>query len=100
MRPSDAQIESFLSRLRKAVLEGRVRFSRYAVADLQDMAWSRDDALDHLASLGLEDFLRIETSNVDTLPIWVFEPDDPWFDALWIRLVERSDVVVISFHQG
>ena len=100
MKPSDAMIESFLSRLRKAVFDGRVRFSHYAAEDLQDMAWSRNDALDQLASLNLDDFLRIETSRVDTLPIWVFQPDDPWFDALWIRLVERSGVVVISFHQG
>ena len=32
--------------------------------------------------------------------IWVFTPDLCNGEYLWIRLVERRNIVVISFHEG
>lgn len=65
------------------------------------MEWSAGDLRLQLLDLTAEDFLRIEDS---TAPqgglIWVFTPE-LWDEGqLWIRLVERGGIVVISFHRG
>ena len=77
-----------------------MRFSRYSAESIYDMGWTELDAMEQLAELQSSDFIRTETSIVDELTIWVFTPYEPWFDRLWIRLVERQGMVVISFHQG
>ncbi len=57
------------------------------------MGWLQSEAIDAIYELEPADFLRIDISDHDGADIWVFVPDD-----LWIRLVERAGVVVISFH--
>jgi len=54
-----------------------------------------------LLELAIDDLLRTEQS---TAPegglIWVFTPELWDGSHLWIRLVERAGIVVISFHKG
>lgn len=98
--PAD-QLASFLFRLRCAVTEGRVEIRAYALEGLRDLEWTAEDLRLQLLELAVEDFLRVEDS---TAPqggvIWVFTPEFWDGGHLWIRLVERSGIVVISFHRG
>ncbi len=99
--PSSDQLVSFLQRLRRAVTEGRVEIRAYAVEGLRDLEWTAEDLRLQLIDLAAEDFLRVEDS---TAPqggvIWVFTPEFWDGGRLWIRLVERAGIVVISFHRG
>lgn len=99
--PSAGQLASFLQRLRRAVLEGRVEIRAYALDGLRDLEWTAEDLRLQLLELGAEDFLRVEDS---TAPqggvIWVFTPELWDGGHLWIRLVERAGIVVVSFHRG
>lgn len=98
---SARQVVRFLARLRQAVADRRVEIREYALDGIRDLGWSAEDATAELKELGVDDFLRVEESTALAGDrIWVFTPET-WDDAvLWIRLVERSGVVVISFHRG
>ena len=92
---------AFLRRVRRAVSAGRVEIRAYALDGARDLGWDAADIRAQLLDLVDGDFLRTERS---TAPegglIWVFTPET-WDDEyLWIRLVERKGVVVVSFHQG
>ncbi|MCK6501942.1 hypothetical protein L6R53_00815 [Myxococcota bacterium] len=101
MPPSPEQVSSFLRRLRHSVSEGRLEIRAYALDGMRDLEWTTDDLRLQLLELARTDFLRVEDS---TAPqggiIWVFTPE--YWDGghLWIRLVERAGVVVVSFHRG
>lgn len=101
MPASADQLAAFLQRLRRAVDVGRVEVRAYALDGLRDLEWSAEDLRLQLLELAAEDFLRAEES---TAPegglIWVFTPEVWDGGHLWIRLVERSGIVVISFHRG
>lgn len=54
-----------------------------------------------MLALAVADHERCEHSNVHPDDVvWVFCPDDPYSGALWIRLIERDGIIVVSFHQG
>lgn len=95
------QLVSFLQRVRRAVTEGRVEIRAYAVEGMRDLEWTAEDLRLQLIELAAEDCFRVEDS---TAPqgglIWVFTPEFWDGGHLWIRLVERAGIVVISFHRG
>lgn len=98
---SARQVVRFLARLRRAVALGRVEIREYALEGIRELGWSAEDAAVQLRELGVDDFLRVEESTSVTGDlIWVFTPETLDGTLLWIRLVERSGVVVISFHRG
>ena len=99
--PSAEQIVSFLQRVRRAVTEGRVEIRAYAVEGLRDLEWTAEDLRLQLIELAAEDFLRVGDSIAPQGGIiWVFTPEFWDGGHLWIRLVERAGIVVISFHRG
>ena len=99
--PTVDRIAAFLSRLRRAVAEGRVEIRAYALGGLSDLEWTAEDLRLQLIELTMDDLLRTEES---TAPegglVWVFTPELWDGGYLWIRLVERAGIVVISFHKG
>lgn len=93
---------AFLTRVKRAILAGRVRVSAYArQRALDELGWEERDIIEQVADLQPEDFLRRERSSVypEDL-IWVFCPWDEHHDKLWIRLLEREGVLIISFHRA
>jgi hypothetical protein len=92
-------ISAFLARLRIAVRHGHVWVSAKAIDEaLDDLGWERTDILDMLTNLASTDFERTEPSMVRPEDlIWVFCPDSDQ-GTLWIRLIERAGIVVVSFH--
>ena len=71
-------------------------------ADLaaEDLGWDRTDILLLLDELEVRDFHRVEDSTARPGDlIWVFCPDLST-GMLWIRLVEREEIVVVSFHRA
>ena len=101
MPPPDDQLDAFLQRLRRAVHDGRVEIRTYAVEGLREFEWSAGDLRLQLLELTRQDFLRVEASSaLQGGLIWAFTPEFWDGGHLWIRLVERSGIVVISFHRG
>ena len=101
MAPTESQVLAFLARLRAAVADGRVEVRAYALAGLRDLEWSTADLKLQLVELTVADLLRTERSSAPQGGlVWVFTPD--YWDGghLWIRIIERAGVVVISFHKG
>ena len=99
--PSAADIAAFLRRVRAAVDGGRVVLSDYAVEGADELGWEPWDVRAQLRELGPEDWFRCEESVA--LPgdlLWVFTPELWDGDSLWIRLLERNGIVVVSFHRG
>lgn len=68
---------------------------------LRDLEWTAADLRLQLLELSVDDFLR---TVVSTAPqgglVWVYTPESWDGGYLWIRLIERTGVVVISFHKG
>lgn len=99
--PTSEQINAFLVRLRRAIAESRIQVRAYALDGLRDLEWNAADLRLQLLALTVDDLLRVESS---TAPqgglVWVFTPEFWDGGFLWIRLVERAGVVVISFHKG
>ena len=85
--------------MRAAVADGRVEFTGYAREGADDLGWDQFDMVEQLRELTPDDFLRCEESH-DGSRVWVFIPGlwDDWY--LWVRLVERGGIVVVSFHRG
>ena len=79
----------------------RVEVRAYALAGARDLGWEAADIRAQLLELSEGDFLRTECS---TAPagglIWVFTPDLWDGGYLWIRLIERKNIIVVSFHEG
>lgn len=68
---------------------------------LEDLGWEEDDVLAQIDELEVDDFERVERSTVHPGDrVWVFCPDDAFAGRLWIRLVERGGVILISFHRA
>jgi hypothetical protein len=99
--PTADQVAAFLIRLGRAVSEGRVEIRGYALEGLRDLEWTAADLRLQLLELSVDDFLRTEVS---TTPqgglVWVYTPEFWDGGSLWIRLIERAGIVVISFHKG
>jgi hypothetical protein len=100
-QPAEAQIAAFLRRLKDAVRKGRVVISVYAAERAADeLGWDQADILLMLHELTVSDFRRSETSIRDPADlIWVFCPEVD-YDILWIRLIERQGILVVSFHRA
>jgi hypothetical protein len=103
MSPKKPIVSGFLRRVRQAVIEKRVRFSDYARERArEDLGWELDDMQEQLLMLTEEDLFRREPSTDRPWEdVWTFTPpllDEE--DFLWIRLVEREGVLVVSFHRG
>ena len=73
----------------------------FALDGLRDLEWTAQDLGLQRLELTVDDLLRTEES---TAPegglVWVFTPEFWDGGYLWVRLVERAGVVVISFHKG
>ena len=89
----------FLRRARRAVRADRVLLTSKAAGEAWDqLEWDIDDALAMLVELLPDDFLRTEPSTErpgDEVHVFC-----PVYDEveLWVRLVERSGIVVVSLH--
>ncbi len=101
VEPNYEQIVASLARLRQVVAENRIQVRSYALDGLRDLEWTAQDLRLQLLDLTVDDLLRTESS---TAPqggvVWVFTPEFWDGGFLWIRLVERAGIVVISFHKG
>jgi hypothetical protein len=99
--PSVSELRSFLARLKVAGEDERVEVRAYALDGPRDLEWTAFDLRQQLLELGEHELLRREDS---TAPegglIWVFTPEFWDGGPLWIRLIEREGIVVISFHKG
>jgi hypothetical protein len=100
--PTSAELANLLRRVRVAVEEERVRVTDYAREGAAALDWNEWDIIEQIRELTAPDWLRCEQSTDPDRPslIWVFEPDYWDGGKLWIRLVERSGVLVVSFHRG
>lgn len=99
--PTAEQIAAFLVRLRRAVADDRIEIRAYALEGLRDLEWTAEDLRMQLLELGVDDLLRTEASTaLQGGLVWVFTPEFWDGGFLWIRLIERAGIVVISFHKG
>lgn len=85
-----------------AAAEGRVFVSAYAAERAaDDLEWDQWDIVEQLKELDIGDHRHCEISRAPTEDlIWVFTPDLWDGDLLWIRLIERDGIVVVSFHRA
>lgn len=98
---SPNELAAFLRRVLAALDADRVGLTDYAREGMDDLGWEEFDVRAQLRELVPNDWLRCEPSlhKPEDL-IWVFTPDF-WDDGfLWIRIVERHGLVVVSFHRG
>jgi hypothetical protein len=103
LMPREAGVAAFLRRVREAVAANRVRTSDYARERArEDLCWNALDIGEQLSELTEDDLYRREPSHDRPWEdIWTFTPpllDEEGF--LWIRIVERGGVLVVSFHRG
>ena len=80
----------------------RVRATRKAEQELEELGWELLDVYDALGDLGEHDFLHRESARAASQDfVWVFCPES-WEGNLWIRLVEEADafLLVVSFHEA
>ena len=99
--PTVEQIAAFLVRLRRAVADDRIQVRAYALEGLRDLEWTAEDLRMQLIELTVADLLRTEASMAPQGGVvWVFTPEFWDGGFLWIRLIERAGIVVISFHKG
>lgn len=92
---------SFLERLDRALAADRV----YTTHDARETAlaqfeWDEGDIFLLLRLLEEVDFLLTEPSRApEGGTIWVFVPTTEE-GRIWVRLCERGDIIVVSFHRG
>lgn len=92
-------VDHFLSRLRRACREGRLVIERAALQEAEDLEYDALGIENLLCELSVDDFAhRAPSTRYPGLDMWLFTPaiDDDL--TLWIRMVERSGVMVFSFH--
>lgn len=101
MSRTNPSVSRFLARLRAALSAGHVVITRKAAREATDeLGLDRLVVFEVLAELDLDDFNRtVPSSAVPGDVVWVFTPA---YDTmtLWIRLVERNKVIVVSFHEA
>lgn len=108
-QPRPEQVLALVRRLRGAVEGDLVRVEEYALERATaELGWDETSILLELMRIEAHHFLRTERAG-DPLfrgeTIWVFTPPvqiPPTFGdvSLWIRLIERNGVVVVSFHEA
>jgi hypothetical protein len=101
MHPPHPHLTAFLRQVRKAVAEKRFWVTEYAREGATALDWDDWDVAEQLRCLSEADWLRCEDSLVHPEDVvWVFTPA-LWDEGfLWVRLVERAGIVVVSFHRG
>ena len=96
-----SKISAFLVRARTAIRAGHVIISDYAMEGAEGLGWDESDVYQQVHDLAPDDFLRCEDSHVHPWEmIWVFTPSLSEEESLWIRLVARNGIIVVSFHTG
>lgn len=102
MEPTPAELTAFLQRVRTAATSGKVIVSQYAAERAADeLQWDQWDIFEQLKDLVPDDLRHCEISRAPSADlIWVFTPQLWDGDLLWIRLIERDGVVVVSFHRA
>ena len=109
MNVSEPRIADFLQRLRLYLKEERVVVDVYALDRASmELEWDHLAILDELRWLTVSAFHRVEIGRDPRYSgekIWVFCPEidlPPVFKPsnLWIRLIERRGMIVISFHEA
>ena len=95
------QVGSFLRRLRRALTADNVLLTRKAAEEAaHELHMQREEVFEVLAQLNGLDFDH--TAPSAALPgdlVWVFTPVHDGV-TLWIRVVERGKVIVVSFHEA
>lgn len=100
MDPNVAEIAMFLARVLRAAADGRVVLTEYAEdRALDELGWSASEVIEQLLLLEAGDFHQTERTRGDAV-LWVFTPYVDDVGRLWIRMVERQGIVVVSFHPG
>jgi hypothetical protein len=101
MCPDDSEIETFLSRARRACRGGRVRLTRKALGEAwEELCWESPDILLQIEALVLHDFYDlVESTARPGEQVWVFCPETTFEGSLYVRLVERDGLIVVSFHR-
>lgn len=102
MATSTPRVAAFLRRVRHLVEDGRLQVTDYARSRAwAELEWTEWDIREQVLTLTVADHERCEDSTVHPDDVvWVFCPENPDHGALWIRLIERDGVIVVSFHQG
>jgi hypothetical protein len=110
MGPAKRQIAAFLGQVKQACQRGSVIVTEKAAEEAtEDLGWDEASILGELAALEASDFERVEKSTVNSADeIWTFcpyvdvltEEDELENVKLWIRLVERNGVIVVSCHRA
>lgn len=101
--PTPAELAALLARVRAAVEGERVETTSYAREGAAALEWSDWDIGEQLRELTARDWLRCDESRDPVwgfAVLWVFEPEFWDGGKLWIRLLERDGVLVVSFHKG
>lgn len=99
MNPTDADLNAFLHRVFVAVTHDRIHVTVKAGEEAaNELGWSQAEIIGQLCLLEVADFCRIEGSSVFAGDlVWVFTPESE-VGVLWIRLIERHGIIVVSFH--
>ena len=101
--PDALGVAALLRRVREAVAAKRVRTSDYARDRArEELGWDIFDIEEQLRELTEDDLYRREPGHDRPWEeIWTFRPpllDEEGF--LWIRIVERDGILIVSFHRG
>lgn len=89
-----------MAKIRELAAQRKVRFTMKALQELAalDMGLDQEDACDVLAKLATSDFVERLNSKKTGEWLYVFKPTVGGV-ILYVKVILRSDGVVISFHE-
>ncbi|HEX9632025.1 MAG TPA: type II toxin-antitoxin system MqsR family toxin [Gemmatimonadales bacterium] len=87
-----------LARVRRLAAEGRVRFTLKALREMRALDLDADDAVEVLRGLAAGDSAGRLASTATAEWMYVFKPRIAEA-TLYLKLVVRTDCVVVSFHE-
>ncbi|MBI4608291.1 MAG: type II toxin-antitoxin system MqsR family toxin [Candidatus Rokubacteria bacterium] len=92
--------QAVLARIRELATQRKVRFTMKALKELAglDMGLDEEDARDVLANLAASDFVERLRSKKTGEWMYVFRHEVAEI-VLYLKVILRSDCVVISFHE-
>lgn len=96
----NAALPEVLARIQALASQGRVRFTMKALRELAalDLGLDEENACHVLANLAASEFVERLVSNKTAEWMYVFRPRVGGV-VVYVKLVLRSDCVVISFHE-
>ena len=97
MTLTERDVERLLARIRQFVADGRIRFTNKALDELDDLELNESDCLDVISKLEASDYSKRVGSRSSDEWMHVFAPTILW-TRLYVKLILRTDCVVISFH--